>query len=200
MSLQSVTRMSKGPNRFAREGERLAVATTARVVAASNKVFISHLTGIDARTSSSRLDLALCPCLDSKALTFPRCDMGIGAGYGKCPLAIIAMSPLHRRRVRRAYSGSAVRSRRRGGSETRSRSLSRSLAGRRPSPGSPRQAIPVTARRRADPADGLSGLDRITVAGELSTRATISHWNDFQPGFWRKCLTGPGVNDGFGSL
>jgi hypothetical protein len=39
---------SVSPNRFARAGERFAVATTARAAAPSNKVFISHLRRIDA--------------------------------------------------------------------------------------------------------------------------------------------------------
>lgn len=40
----------------------------------------------------------------------PRRNVGIAGGRRKCPLAIIAMSPLHRRRIRPAHTGSAGRS------------------------------------------------------------------------------------------
>jgi hypothetical protein len=43
MSLKSVNRVSKGPNRFAIAGERFAKVATARVAPASIKVFISDL-------------------------------------------------------------------------------------------------------------------------------------------------------------
>ncbi len=70
MSLQSVNRVSKGPSRFAIAGERLAVATTARTAVPRIKVFISHLTGIDAKTSPSRSDMAL-PSVGREALDAP---------------------------------------------------------------------------------------------------------------------------------
>lgn len=39
----------------------------------------------------------LCPRLDGRPLTLPRRNIGIAGGGRKCPLAIIAMSALHRR-------------------------------------------------------------------------------------------------------
>jgi len=54
----------------------------------------------------------LCPRLDGRPLTLPRCNIGIGASWRKCLLAMIAMFPLHRRR------GCAA-SRRLGGSRRR---------------------------------------------------------------------------------
>jgi len=49
MSLESVNRVSKGPSRFAIAGERFAALTTARAVAASNKIFISDLIRVEDR-------------------------------------------------------------------------------------------------------------------------------------------------------
>jgi len=61
MSLESVNRVSKGPSRFAIAGERFAALTTARAVAASNKIFISDLIrwrieGRPASTAQPRVD------------------------------------------------------------------------------------------------------------------------------------------------
>jgi hypothetical protein len=48
----------------------------------------------------------------------PRCNVGIDGGQRKCPLAIIAMFPLHRRRVPRRTSDPRA-ARHPGGSVTR---------------------------------------------------------------------------------
>lgn len=50
------------------------------------------------------------PPREGRRSDLPRRNVGIAGGRRKCPLAIIAMSPLHRRRIRPAHIGSAGRS------------------------------------------------------------------------------------------
>jgi hypothetical protein len=59
--------------------------------------------------TASVLSLELCPRVGRRS-DLPRRNVGIAGGRRKCPLAIIAMSPLHRRRIRPAHIGSAGRS------------------------------------------------------------------------------------------
>jgi len=116
-------------------------------------------------------------------------------------LAIIAMSPLHRRRVRPERIESAGHSGVKAGSGMRrDEFVCLSSAGRCLSRGLP-PAGNFGSRRRLeqDPAKGLSGFYHITITGELSTRATVNTGTISNHGFWRKCLTGSGVNDGCGS-
>ena len=50
------------------------------------------------------------PPREGRRSDLPRRNVGIAGGRRKCPLAIIAMSPLHRRRIRSAHIGSKGRS------------------------------------------------------------------------------------------
>jgi len=197
MSLQSVNRVSKGPSRFAIAGERFAVATTARTAAPRNKVFVSHLTGIDAKTSSSRSDMAL-PSLGREALNSPAVqiwglqEVGGNARWlsSPCPRCIADGSARRTADPQSALGVEAARGLAGGVCPGRRRAAARPAvhAGGRFQLTTLRRAIPCQRRRSRSHNDGQ----------RLSTRATISIGTISNHGFWRKYLAASGVNDGFG--